>query len=1807
MGLLDGSAEYEPLDKYLPHTATATDSLSLGEKVVHGSVAVLADVGTTYWNSLLPEKYEASTADLLSRIDNDALQVYNENTDTIRTLSFVAGMVAPIGLSIKGMGMLRAGTKGMSWFSEAGQAANLAKVESEFAKAGRSAEFFAARWQMYRGVAMNAVADNVAAEVAIVGTLSAHPFMEDYYKDFGTNFVKSVAFGSVLQTGIGSIIAKGQMAAKTSPIEEAGNRLIKETIIDPQQAAKLSERSHLGDSLQIRIHNVDRLDEMIAKIDDPADPFTVQPFTKTILQDAALRERATITGMLKDAAQGDFKAFLDTAPKEVTDYFLRFAGSVEAAGLDKIGFAEVKGATKRLGEGIAEIQQKEKVSLFQKVFGGMKKPAVEDKFVREDAIFLPTKQTFISKTDFPYYSTLADLGKTVESLEKNIDKRLGVVPLSDWSVESIGRATALVEQDYAEALLWASKLDVAKFNKVVADPDHLPILKALYMRGAELLKEDPTAVLSVKLTKEAPSFGALQAQALSVRGGVAPTYVSDLAELSKRWDEFSLYHPNKSWDPKLGLSRTAHDALHNWVHGSYAGFRMGAALNRNLITDTSAIQPEALARMREFGGMLNDIYNLPASQALRTEFRRMADADGNVWLYRGMSRDPKGHQAIESYTTLPDKAAEFGRGAANAVKLYKVNVDDIVGTVHDFGNGYKPEILAYPPTRDYFQISKSNLRELPDELVIKAPEVVTVADNKTAVVSGLSEIEREMNKAQLSAVMDMKQRGFGVETIALKTGTPEDTINRIIETGRVEGAGLIKFGSKEDIIAAIDPTKRALALSTDMNKVSQPGVYAKLNSMKLDDTSAGILEMNLMTSTSPFVRSVGEAVLSEDMKILTKEFYNGVADFTTSKLKSTAFTSTNQALEAFGPVGQVANMIGKEVIRIKNELKEAFEKPISNLMGQIIKQGEATLIEANTAFNVAASIKGRKFYRDGSFWIPSEKLGLGELRQLVNMSDDIFKGAIEADPTLATKATFAGKEYNVATESVRQLLTEIQKYGREMYEFKNAKYKALGRQELSDIGFWSPSFNPRDKSIAYVYNRLEDTTTMLYAESDELLTSGIAAYKSSLLKTHGANWEQRFEVVTKANQEHYNMLAGRHDSLYMQAADLTKQHGGSSASAVVSTDTSVFRDLLQGYQDHVNKGVEDLVEIQLNQSMNMLKNLSDLSTGVYTDATKGVLGKLKSKPVDLGNTLRNILIGRPQITEHKAWSELQQRGQVFTDMALKTISEAFQPILDPIVGKISGTKARSAEEWTKVVTDMESKGIVNPFAPLDKAFGLERYMREGAGDDLAMTPRAIALGNGVAATVLLRFLELGQPLVNALSLPILTSGAMNRKLAGSFMGATLDEGAKFSLAATMYDGVRAIHAPHLKQYFLQGEKKGYFAVELRNVTELMEHQRSLDSGVMTAAEKGLESSFVKMLSKPSDLSEEMVRRTAFGTGVVMAKRAYPGLSDTGVMTFARNFMDEAIGNYTAAQRPAMFQGTFGMAMGLFQTYMLTLAQQMYRQVEHKDWASLGKLLLTQSTIFGVNSLPGFHQVSEMIGKNFSDQNVDLESGTFRAVSDPVASMILYGLPSSFGPGITTRGDIQPRIPNPVQGLDSLALYNLTKQAYTGAERVASAAWNADESAGKAMLEALSLQSISRPIARLSELASGQSITSRGDIVAKGTEIYNTQGIISRLMATRPIEEIKAREVLHLNSVYGAANSDKRKAVTSRLKSHIRNGDLDGDTLDVLAEEYLRTGSSNGWRAAVNDAVKQAGQDGNATTMSKLKAGSPLNMMIEDLD
>jgi hypothetical protein len=1818
MSILDETGAYEPLDKYLAPTAAAGSSMALPEKLVYGAMATVVDIGTTYWNSLTPEKYNADTADLLLRIDQDALQVYNEHPDAVRTASFVGGILAPVGLSIKGMNMLRSGAKGMSFFSEAGQASRLAQTEAAFANAGKDAAFIKAKWDVYRGVAMNAVTDNIAAEIAIIGTMSAHPYLEDYMKNLGSNFLMGVAFGTGIQTGLGTIIAKSQIGKLTGAIEKEANVVLKDVLWDPMVEASITQRSHLGELAAVHAQGVENLKTIVADA-DTVNTWALKPFTIETLRNTAVREEASLVTKLKEASVGDFQKFLDTAPAEVTEQYLSFIAKVENAGLDKIGFAEVKGTTGKLAAGEAAGKLQEAPSLFKTVLRAIKGVAEPvEVAVKTDAIYLATHNRYIGKADGPLYMNVADMGKTIEGLEAEIGKNFGRAPDADWSITARGAHTAELDADYAKAVLAVEKWEPADFQKAILDPDDLPALKAIYGRAGKLLEADPTLKLSIKLTKEKPSWGAVQQAALIRKGGVSATYVDDLKRVEVEWDSYSLY--NWKGTQKAGVEYESHKALMDWVKGEKEELRLGAALHKNLIpggvTALNMKNKEAI-RLRD---TVSRIYNSKQSEALRAKMQTMADEDGFVWLYRGLAQEPRQHQALESYALSGKKASEFTQGYEKGVKMYKVHVDDIFAGVKDMGPGGSiskaaPEILAFPPVRDWAQIARSGLRELPDELLIQMPEVTPMVGGKSAVATTLTELEEAMKVAQLNAVTDLASKGYGLETIALKTGTPEDTIARILETKTVEGGGLLKYKSREDIIAALDSKNRSLALSTEMNKVPQPGLFAELNKRGLDNSSDSILEYYLLSSKSDIVRQFGETLLSKDLQVSQKALYDELATITGSEMKTSMLSSTNQVMEALGPVGMIANYIGKETIRIKNQLTESFEKPISGLMSSIIQKGEAHLIEANTSIAVNASIKGPRIYKDGAFWVPANNVKLQDFLSLLKLSDDEFRGALNAaeeGKEFATKALFKGQEYEIATPELRQMWEKIQDYGREMYEMKNVRYKAMGKEGLNDIGLWAPSFNPRNKSIAYVHNLVNDTTSMLYAESDELLATAIKSYEDALRSKHGANWRAHERIVTKNMQEPYNTLAGRHDSLTMQAADLTKQHGGASTPTIVSTDTSVFQDLLQGYQEHIHGGVEGIMEIKMNSTMNALKNLSDISQGMYAAESKGILSKLGSKPADVGQTVRKILLGQPLLSEHKPWSELQQRLQVGSDMVLKNITEVFQPLLTPLTTKLTGAKLRSEAEWSNILKEMDAKGIVNPFDSLDKTFGLGRYMLEGKGTAEGLTPRGVALGNATAATLMLRVGELAQPLVNALSLPILTSAAMNRKLASSFMGTAIDPEAKFALARTMHNGVRLMNHPtESVKWSKLAEERGLFNIELRNVTELLEHQRSLDPGLMTLAEKGIESKLVSLLSKPADWSESFVRRTSFFTAVDMAKRAYPGISDTGVMIFARNFMDEAIGNYTAAQRPAFFQGTFGVALGLFQTYMLTMAQAMYRQVEHKDWASLGKMLLTQGTIFGAASLPGFQIVSEQIGKSFSDNNVDLETGLIRSMPDKMADIVLYGLPSSFGPGITTRGEIQPRIPNPF-AVDQLVLVNMTGQAYTAMERVASAAWNADESAGRAILEAISLQSISRPIARISELAVGRSITSRGDIVSDDIQPSNLDNFfslstLSRVMSTRPLEEIKAREALHMNTVYGAADRDKRRAVTARLKSHIRNGNLDSEVLDNLAERYMRTGSSVGWRAAVSDAIKQAGQSGDATTMKKLGKDNILNVMIDDLE
>lgn len=1558
------SGSFTPIEKFSSHVAVAGDSMGLPATLIHGAVATLADVGTTLWNSVTPTAINYSTEDLLSRIDQDALQVYNEHPDAIHTASFIGGLVAPIGLAAKGMGMLRNGARGASWFTTAGQMSVRKAVEEAFVAGGTSQSFKAAKFSLYKGMALNAVADNVAAEAAIAFTMSAHPYMEDYYKDFSSNFLKSVAFGAGIQGGIGSIITKREIANIVSPRQETALGIIKNTLRKPLEEAKISALSNIGEEAAIRLQGLEKLEGIIVEAEKTS---SLEPVVIDFLKASLLKESESVTLLVKGSATGQLAEHLEVAGADVLDNFKSFISKPQNAGLDKVAFAEV---TKEIdvlakGKGLQEAPSLIKTVTGRKINAG------EKRLESTSSIYLPHLDSYVGKEEASKFLTAADLGKTGKELTMDIKSTFSKDPRLNWHNDVGITHTALADADHIKTMLHYAELSPQQLNKAIISTTDLPSLKAAYMKAS---------------TAE---------------------------------ERFSLTLKNTKGQEK--------------------------------------------------------------------------------------------------------------------------------------------------------------------------------------VISSLDELGEVIARTQQAITEDLKFAGYGAETIALHTGTDVDTTLQLLTKLKdpMEVAGLIKYSSQEVIDRALATEARALELSTNINKAVQPSVKAAMNARTMDLTSKGLLEFNMLSSPSEIVRDLGLKLFSDNTKTMVSRLGSEIERITPALMKNSLWASSNQVLEAFGDIGPIAGTIGKDIIKLTTDTTIKFEKPIRDVMSAIIKKGTAHQIEANAAITFNAALSGKRIWKNNTFWQIDSKMGTKEVSALLKLDDTAFSALNKEELGISQAVGTDGRVFTAATEEVNKLMTELQTYGREIYQLKNSYVTALGKHSITDNGFWIPAFSPKDKEVAYVIDHNTKTTSMLYANSEAELISGMDAYKKALIAKNGDM--AGIQIIPKGQQEAFNTLAGRHDSFYMGTADVGMKHSGSGASAVVATDTRLFNDILSGYNYHLNNGIENVASIHMNDIMNSLKDLSEMSKGLYQDATLGKLQKLIRKPVDAGNIARNILLGKPAITEHTLWSEMQTPITAATDILFKGMSDVLSPML-------GGAKKRTPEEWAKVVDDMKKLGIVNPFSAIHDSLGIDTFLKEGGSNSGSLTPRIVALSNGLAATLILRAGDMAQAAINVMSLPILTSAAVRRRLASSFDGTAVDPLAKFSVTSAFHDGIRMMNHPTLGKHWADiAKEKGLLNVDLRDVTELIEFRRTLDPGALTKLEEALTSKVVEVLAKPADLSERMVKGMTFYTGIAMAKKAYPGISDVGAYAFARNFMDESMGNYLSAQRPAIFQGSVGVAMGLFQTYFMTLAQSMYRQIEHRDWASLGKMLLTQSTVFGANSLPGFHVVSEQIGKSFSDQHVDLETGTLRAVASPLDNAILYGLPASFGFGFTTRGDIQPRLPNPMEGANSLPAVNLVQQAYTAMDRLVGAAFTADANTGRAMLEALSLQSINRPIARVSELIAGQSITSSGDIVDSGANMYTTAGVISRIMGTRPIEEVKAREAFHLRTVYGQADRANKKEATFALKSYARNDMIDSPSVDDIAEKYLRAGgTSAGWRRAINDAVQQTGESASTINMDKLRPESPLNRLIDDM-
>ena len=1143
---------------------------------------------------------------------------------------------------------------------------------------------------------------------------------------------------------------------------------------------------------------------------------------------------------------------------------------------------------------------------------------------------------------------------------------------------------------------------------------------------------------------------------------------------------------------------------------------------------------------------------------------------------------------IESpFTSTPVMDAHYLKALAYfdrlpAEDLYK----SVIIAPDDFGmlQGYLARIKKELQVNPSFDITRVQLELVDESRVISNVDPITAMDE--LIVNKIAKTKEYITKGVPDAVI-AKNLNMPEETVRkVASGQPEDLL---------KSEPFSVYTNAAEVQDYLSPANRTLLLRTNSNKIPHAQIRSNIGSGIIGSTDDIVKETFLASSKSETIREAAGFFLGTEFRTLREVLRDKLNLISNPALGNKFLGSTDHSLRGMKEVGPIATYLGKMRTDLTNRAVDKFFSSITDDMHAMARD-KAALVEFNTADAVNAAIRGHREYRDRQFWYIDPA---NPTKEIVNPNNPSKTMVV---PNYIP-AKHNGVEFRVTSDSVDNVLTWANNAGRELYNQSSTLRQIPGLGKLSDIGFWVPSFNPRDKYIAYVIDKASQATTLLHGKTPEELQFAIQAFGGK----SGVVIGQTHDIIQHGTEQQlFNIIAGRHDPMFMQSADVTMLHGGSSAAARISTSTERLVEMVNAYEHQLSYNIGSIMEFQLSDVFDYLSTASKYTQSAVK-MQPAASGFIKKTEKDAAAVLMNTMMGKNNLDQYGLWRGTNQIYSALLEKTFETIQNVMEPVLNVGKSAFGRGKNLSDKQYDELQQQLTARGIPNPFAAFQEAEARKLFHQDRIAKTESLSSRVTVLANTLAATTLLRVGELGQAYVNAISMPILMTSEISSRLPAKFMNAELAVNPELDVIKTMHNGWRYNHRPEALPYIQRGKELNLFKGVVSEADELFARTRSLDPGILSTVESFIRNKLINILSLATDFSEQVVREKAFSTGVYIAKTAYPTLPDAGVMVFARDFMDRTIGNYAAAQRPTMFQGTLGVAMGLFQTYMLTMAQSLYRHLEKGEFKALAKTMLAQATIFGAKSLPGFNIVSEQIGNHFSDDNFDLITGTFRALPDKAAEMIIYGLPSSFGQAaITTRGEIQPRVPDPFSGVGAIPAVALTTQALEAMKKVATSVFSVDQNAGKGIMEAISMQSISRPLARMSELVTGNSVTNKGNLVAGPEEVWTWNSALARGLATRPIQEARARDAIHLNSMYGSIDRDNRQKVTMQLRSHLRAGTLDDNVVANLAEEYMRTGSPQGWNSAVNTAIAQTELPASQTVINYLSPNSPTIRMIDNM-
>lgn len=341
------------------------------------------------------------------------------------------------------------------------------------------------------------------------------------------------------------------------------------------------------------------------------------------------------------------------------------------------------------------------------------------------------------------------------------------------------------------------------------------------------------------------------------------------------------------------------------------------------------------------------------------------------------------------------------------------------------------------------------------------------------------------------------------------------------------------------------------------------------------------------------------------------------------------------------------------------------------------------------------------------------------------------------------------------------------------------------------------------------------------------------------------------------------------------------------------------------------------------------------------------------------------------------------------------------------------------------------------------------------------------------------------------------------------------------------------------------------------------------------------------------------------------------MTKTEAKSYINTFVNRTQVNLNAAQRPLVFQGPVGMAMGLFQSYQFNLMQQLFRYAGDGAGKTAAYMMGMQGSMYGLNGLPGYQAFNEnIIGQAAGNyEHKDITTSVYEAAGNDIAQFLLYGAPSNLlRANLYTRGDLTPQhstiLPNSIGDIAAVSMYGkFFGNLKTTASNIAGGAdiW-------KSILSGLEHNSMNRPLSGLAQTLRGfengnvYSTDSSGNVIASNDLL--SLGTLARLAGGKPIDEAVVRDEKWRISAYRQSDLARRAKATQALRTSMTDaGEASNAQLDSVFDIYLQTGGKtadfNKWvmtqynKANVSDSDKLANSltDPYSYRMQLLMGGS----------